>query len=288
MRLPPTLLLLLLLTAPAFAQKKRIKLPEELKEVSGMVRMSDGILWMHNDSRNPSILFRFDPINDLIVEKRTLPIPNRDWEDITTDPFGKLYIGDFGNNGNARKNLRIYTYQPADQAFDSILFTYPDQKAFPPSDERDWNFNCEAMVFWKDSLHLFSKNAFKGNFVCKHYVLPAKPGSYNALLRDSMVIPKHVITGAALIADGQTLALTGYVIGKKWGFIPISKASIMFFSDAPEGHFLKGKFQKQKLPKCFVARQYESVTMVEDGVWLVANEGRGPQRQSLWRVSKKR
>ncbi len=250
-----------------------------------MVRTSTGQLWLLNDSRNPSELFLFDPAAGQLVETRKLPVPNRDWEDLTTDPAGNLYIGDFGNNKNARRDLCVFRYHPATGALDSIQFRYPDQDAYPPEDERAWNFNCEAMVFFQDSLHIFSKNAFKGNFITKHYVLPAQPGQYLAVLRDSMVLKNRVITGAALSPDGKTLAITSYVIGKRLGFLPYTKATAYFFSGFPGSYFLRGKRRAKKLPKCLIARQFESITWLDDRHWLVANEQRKPQRQAVWRIA---
>lgn len=270
-----------------FAQKqpaRRTVLPEAIREVSGMVRTPDGRLWMLNDSRNPSELFQVDPFTGQLLETRKLPVPNRDWEDLTSDPAGNLYIGDFGNNRNARRDLCIFRYQPATGALDSIQFHYPDQDAFPPNDERAWNFNCEAMVFFQDSLHLFSKNVFNGNFITKHYVLPAKPGNYIALLRDSLVLQNRVITGAALSPDGRTLAITSYIIGKKLGFLPYTKATAYFFRDFTGSQFLRGRMSARRLPKCFIARQFESILWWDNDHWLVANEKRKPQKQAFWRV----
>lgn len=271
----------------SFAQKlpaRHTSLPEAIREVSGMVRMPDGNLWLLNDSRNPSELFRFDPLSGALLETRKLPVPNRDWEDLTTDKSGNLYIGDFGNNKNARRNLCIFKYNPATGSLDSIRFRYPDQDAWPPNDERAWNFNCEAMVFFQDSLHLFSKNVFKGNFVTKHYVLPAKPGEYIAGLRDSIVLKNRVITGAALSPDGRTLAITSYVIGKKLGFLPYTKATAYFFTGFSGSRFLHGRRTARRLPKCFIARQFESIIWWDDRYWLVANEQRKPQKQAIWRI----
>lgn len=270
-----------------FAQNKiprRTALPEVLKEVSGMVRTPSGDLWMLNDSKNPPELFRFDPLAGKLLETRRLPVANRDWEDLTTDNLGNLYIGDVGNNRNARRDLRVYRYNPTTQALDSILLRYPDQRAFAPTDERDWNFNCEAMVFFRDSLHLFSKNVFNGNFYTKHYVVPAKPGNYVAELRDSICLKNRVVTGAALSRDGKTLALTGYIIGEKLGFIPYTKASVFYFTDFKGSNFLRGKQERRRLPKFLIARQYESVTQWEGDCWIVANEGRKPQFQAVWRL----
>ncbi|MBV6440225.1 MAG: hypothetical protein EPGJADBJ_01888 [Saprospiraceae bacterium] len=274
----------------AFSQNKKIArrtaLPAVLKEVSGMVRTPSGDLWLLNDSKNPPELFRFDPLSNRLLETRRLPVANRDWEDLAADDRGNLYIGDVGNNRNARRDLRIYRYNPATQALDSILFHYPDQMAFAPADERDWNFNCEAMVFFRDSLHLFSKNSFKGNFYTKHYVLPAQPGKYVAELRDSICLKNRVVTGAALSRDGKTLALTGYIIGKNLGLLPYTKASVFYFTGFSGSNFLAGHQERKRLPKFLIARQYESVTQWEGDCWVVANEGRKPQFQAVWRVKK--
>lgn len=270
-----------------FSQNKiarRTSLPDALKEVSGMVRTPSGDLWMLNDSKNPPELYRFDPISEKLLETRRLPVANRDWEDLAADDKGNLYIGDFGNNRNARRDLRIYRYHPITQSLDSILLRYPDQTAFAPANERDWNFNCEAMVFFRDSLHLFSKNVFNGNFYTKHYVVPAQPGNYVAELRDSICLKNRVVTGAALSRDGQTLALTGYIIGKKLGILPYTKASVFYFTGFNDSNFLHGKQVRKRLPKFLIARQFESVTQWEGDSWIVANEGRKPQLQAIWRL----
>ena len=281
----------LFLFLPTFlaAQKlppRRSVLPDEIREVSGMVRTPDGQLWLLNDSRNPPDLFRIDPISGQLLETRRLPIPNRDWEDLTMDPAGNLYIGDFGNNKNARRNLCIFIYQPETGRLDSITFYYPDQTAFPPAAEHDWNFNCEAMVFFQDSLHIFSKVVFKGDFMTKHYVLPAQPGNYVAELRESYFLKNRVVTGACLSPDNRNLVLTSYIVGKKLGIFPYTKATAYFFSDFPDSSFFSGKRSAKKLPKCFIARQFESITWWDEQHWLVANESRGLQKQAVWCIRK--
>ncbi len=258
-----------------------------------MTRTPDGRLWLLNDSRNPPELFLFDPISGKLLETRRLPALNRDWEDLTHDPAGNLFIGDIGSNRNARRNLRIYRYNPVSGALDSILFRYPDQQAFPPADERNWNFNCEAMVWFQDSLHLFSKNSFKGNGYTKHYVLPAQPApgapgtapiEYVAILRDSFLIKDRVVTGATLSLDGKTLALTAYIVRKKWGFLPHTQADVFFFSGFPGSNFFKGKKTRKRLPKFMIFRQFESVTHWGGRWWLVANERQASQKPSVWRL----
>lgn len=251
-----------------------------------MTRLPNGELWLLNDSKNPPELFRFDPAEGKLLETRLLPVQNFDWEDLTHDPNGNLYIGDFGNNYNRRRNLRIFIYDPRSGHLDSIQFRYPDQREFPPARTEDWNYNCEAMVYWRDTLHLFSKNVFNGNFYTKHYVLPARPGDHVAELRDSIRLKNRVVTGAALSKDGKTFALTGYIVGKKWGFLPFSRANAMYFTQFPSGQYLRGKQHWKRLPKFLVSRQFESITQWDDHLWLVANEGRGPQIQRVWRAKR--
>lgn len=252
-----------------------------------MVRSPEGQLWLLNDSRNPPDLFRLDPISGQLLETRRLSIPNRDWEDLAMDAAGHLYIGDFGNNKNARRDLCIFRYHPKSGALDSITFSYPDQQAFPPAQEHDWNFNCEAMVFFQDSLHLFSKVVFNGNFYTKHYVLPARPGNYVAELRDSYLLKNRVVTGASLSPDGQTFVITSYTVSKKLGIFPYTRATAYFFTDFNGSDFLGGKRRAKKLPKCVIARQFESVTWWDDKHWLVANERHGVQKQAVWCIRKK-
>lgn len=263
---------------------RRTVLPAAIREVSGMARTPEGHVWLLNDSRNPAELFRFDPVTGVLLETRKLPVPNRDWEDLTLDSAGYLYIGDFGNNKNARRDLCIFRYHPDSGALDSIVFRYPDQDAFPPGDERAWNFNCEAMTMFNDSLHLFSKNVFKGNFVTKHYVLPAHPGRHVAELRDSMVLKNRVVTGAALSPDGRTLAITCYIVGKKLGFIPYTKADAYFFTGFRGSAFFQGQRTRKRLPKCLIARQFESITWWDAKHWLIANEQQKIQRQAIWKI----
>ena len=268
---------------------KKLGLPAALHEVSGMVGLNNEArdsLFLLNDSGNAPEIFKVN-FAARQVSSWELPIRNRDWEDLAADPAGNLYIGDFGNNLNRRKDLRIYIIHPQTRRLDSILFQYPDQTAFPPARTEDWNFNCEAMVFFRDSLHLFSKNVFRGNFYTKHYTLPARPGSHTATLRDSIRLPGHVVTGASVSPDGRTLALISYYFGKKWGFWPVSRAAVFFFDGFSGSQFFGGKMSRQRLRKFLVHRQYESVVLLGDGYFLIANEAERAHTPAIRRLRKK-
>lgn len=290
---PLVLALLLLLGAGSSLSaqqkvKKRFRLPPALSEASGLYYAGPDSLWWHNDSGDKPTLYLTDGKGNL---KQTLPLPqvrHSDWEDLTHDNQGQLYIGDFGNNANRRQDLKIYRYDPKSDQLDSISFHYPDQKDFPPTPALA-NYDMEAFFWWNDSLHLFSKNRLqKGNYYTKHYVLPAEPGTYTAQLRDSLYLRKRVITGAAVSPDGKTVALIGYNFKRCLGFIPTSAASLFLFTDFQGSDFLEGAVQRKSL-SCIIATQYEAVDFVDNTQLYVASEKTAfiPPRAKRKRVRKR-
>src|SRR3712207_6165966 len=82
---------------------------QQVKESSGLELAPDETaFWTHADSGNPPKIYRVNTAGKLL---QTYDIPNTtnlDWEDLAKDNQGYLYIGDFGNNSNTRKDLRIY------------------------------------------------------------------------------------------------------------------------------------------------------------------------------------
>lgn len=187
-------------------------LANELPESSGL-EFWDQLLWSHNDSDNSSRFYGFDTLTGLISRSVLIEnSPQIDWEDMTKDE-SHFYIGDFGNNAGTRTNLKILKI-PFDSltgnALDTvqsefIQFSYPDQTDFSGVNTNH-NFDCEAFVFFDDSLHLFSKN--RSNGYTKHYVLPTTPGTYVATFIDSVLVDGQ-ITSAAFSSD-SILLLIGY------------------------------------------------------------------------------
>ncbi|QDA60901.1 hypothetical protein [Hymenobacter jejuensis] len=181
----------------------------EVVESSGFELANDeGDLWTHGDGGNTARLYKVTPQGDLLSTLDLAPLINNDWEDLAQDDEKRLYIGDFGNNQNKRRNLVIYRLSGPDlRQIDTTRFLYPDQHDFPPKKSKR-NFDCEAFFYRQDSLYLFTKNRGEGHWV-KQYVLPAKPGRYTARLVDSVQINTW-ITAADISPDGHTVALLGY------------------------------------------------------------------------------
>lgn len=204
-------------------------LPEELEECSGIIYHQPGqkVIYINDSGNRPEILAT--DLEGNLTQQYCLPgAVNVDWEDLTRDDKGFIYIGDFGNNQNRRKDLVIYKMESEkvlagndDFELQEIHFTYQDQEGFPPERENR-HFDMEAMVHIGDSLYLFSKNRtspFDGYTYC--YRLPDVAGDYVAAKVDSFktgegVKESYWIAAADFRENPRTLLLLGY--DKVWMF----------------------------------------------------------------------
>ena len=80
------------------------RFPSQLSEVSGIDIDELGRLWAIEDNGNKDVLYQLDlkgnPVKKLKIENAK----NGDWEDLAISQNGTVYIGDFGNNKNNRKD----------------------------------------------------------------------------------------------------------------------------------------------------------------------------------------
>ena len=126
-------------------------LPKELKEVSGIqVVPNSDLIWMLNDSGNSPKLYGVSK-KGKIKKELLIQAKNKDWEDITTDSIGNIYIADFGNNMNDRKKLVILkvNHQDLDSKnveVERIQFSYPNQYKFPPKKKKRF-FDAESLLY---------------------------------------------------------------------------------------------------------------------------------------------
>jgi len=191
-------------------------LPKALNEASGIETTDySDLIWMINDSGNASKLFAVNEKGN-IKKKLNINAENNDWEDLTSDDKGNIYIGDFGNNNNNRKNLTILKVSndslnnSGEVAVERILFKYPNQHKFPPK-KKQFYFDCEAFFYHRDSLFLFTKSRAHNNFgQTSLYKIPAKPGNYIAQYISTFNTCSDMdcwITGADISKDGKYVVL---------------------------------------------------------------------------------
>lgn len=186
-------------------------LAEALGETSGLQWIS-GRLFSINDGGNTAEIQELNPKTGALIRTVSVSnVPNVDWEDLAASTT-HLFIGDFGNNVGTRKDLKILKIPIASvlnqsQVSAEILqFSYPDQSDFSGSNPNH-NFDCEALIFKDNQLHLFSKNLGDGR--SKHYTLSPSSEEQVAVLQGSFDA-KGLITGADVSLDGKNVVLLGY------------------------------------------------------------------------------
>ncbi len=256
-------------------------LPQSLEENSGMVVLSpDSILFL-NDGGNPPYVYLTDSTGRLQKEVYVQGFPNVDWEELAYDGGHRFFIGDFGNNANARTDLRIGAFDLRDFLTKDSIFplalmhmAYQRQQNFPAlADER--HYDMEAMLFAQDSLYLFSKNRtdpFNGKVY--QYSLPVVSGNYVLSPVDSFVtglglMASYWITAAAYHQKSQQLLLLGY--DKLWHF----------------EHAHPPKFFQSGSGKAYAFTNFtqkEAVDFVSDSLVYLSEEASFSSVQSLHRV----
>ncbi len=250
----------------SLTQKANLATPT-LDETSGIEFIASG-LWTHNDSGNSPNLYRVDSTTGAVLQ--TVAVANAtnvDWEDITSGP-DFIYIGDFGNNNGNRTDLKIYriaksalTLGATSVVADIINFSYSDQTSFVSAPNNN-NFDCESVIFYNDSLHLFSKNWVDKQ--SRHYVLPATPGTYIAQVKETLNAG-NLVTGAG-IQEGGVIALIGY---DKSGLFPVS---IWMLYDFHGGLFFNGNKRKFNCSSMLVNGQTEGIDFKNGAYGYVSNE----------------
>lgn len=228
--------------------------PSELKEISGLETTAQSdYIWAINDSGNKARLFGLT--SDGRIEKAVkIKAKNNDWEDLTADADGNIYIGDFGNNKNDRDNLAILKVSKADLEaskkvnVERIGFYFENQKKFPPK-KKGLYFDCEAFFYHNNYFYLFTKTRVKGDFGTTHlYKVPASAGEHKAVLIDTFKTCSDFncwITAADISPDGKRMVLL--TSDQLWEFKDFEKDA--FFSGTINVHDLG--FVSQKESVCF-------------------------------------
>jgi len=275
----------------------RLSGPTRMEELSGLAvsRTYPGIVWGHGDSGQPPVLWALD------LERGDLAFPpylskkfddgaswpgltlegasNIDWEDLTT-LNGWLYLGEFGNNGNARRDLGLWALpEPNPRATERqrpaffLPFHYPEQQRFPAE---AWVFDAEALFAdpERNALYLITKHRKAGDvrrFIpgAKLYRIPLD-GAGRASTALTLVDQHEemtAVTAAELSPSGAWLAVLTY-------------RTLWLFPRPPAGErWLSGPAYSRPLP-FLETRQAEALSWRDDTTLLLGNEeGR------LWTVT---
>ncbi len=250
--------------------------PSSLDENSGLAYYRSDHFWVIEDSGSKDHIYAVNFNGKIVKDFEVKNAKNEDWEDLTTDRSGNLYIGDFGNNQNYRKDLVIYKLPNPEMEkggkidAEKIKLKYPEQKKFPPK-KSELLFDAEAFFHWGDSLYIITKNRTRPyNGKTLVYKVPDVKGEYTASLVAEFITCQDPdicsITSASISPDGKKIALLGY--GLLWIITDFS------FDD-----FSKGSIKKIDLD---LRTQLEAVCFKNDSTLLLSDERSHTQGGNLY------
>ena len=265
-------------TPPSTILTPLTKIDATVNESSGLAFINNK-LWTHNDSGNPPHLFQLDIKQPVLTQTKVLhDAINIDWEELAIDD-STLFIGDFGNNGGNRQDLKIYLVPLENFDHDTlkyqkaISFKYEDQNRFD-HESYQHNFDCEGMISLNDQLYLFSKNHL--NTQSSIYQI-AKNDQSGIATKKATFNTKGVITAADLSSDEKVLALLGY----KYLEGDIFKSFLWLFYNFEGDDFFGGEHQFIDL---LLEEQAEGVVIQDQRLLLISTEAEKGGQGGLWNL----
>jgi len=194
-----------------------INLSKKLDETSGLEIIGNQLITI-NDSGNNPILFYLDKNGNIVKERKIECCKNNDWESLAVDDEF-IYIADFGNNYDTRKNLSIIKIPIAENINESeiINFSYPEQVKFTTAYSQS-QYDAEALISIDDYLIILTKNKLKK--ITEIYALPKIAGKYEAKKIGSLNT-QSIITGGDYDPNTKLLALTGTLIFNEYYILKI-------------------------------------------------------------------
>ncbi|MDR6158749.1 hypothetical protein QF023_002265 [Chryseobacterium sp. SLBN-27] len=254
-------------------------LPKKLKEVSGIALSKDKkTIWAIEDQGNKNVVYGLDRQGNQIADVLVENAENHDWEDITADAQGNMYIGDFGNNENNRQDLSILKVdlkeasQKAAKVTQTTTFHYEGQTEFPPK-KSNWLYDCEAFVEKDGYFYLFTKNrskGFDGTFLV--FQVPNKAGDFEAKL-----VAKLKLQGGYSDA-----AITSAAINSRNQVVLLTHKNVYVLSSFFDKNFETAVIQKTPLNH---NSQKEAVVYLDDRTVLIADEKDGKEGGNVYKFS---
>lgn len=267
-----------------------------IDEMSGLVKSPqfDNVWWVHNDSGDSPRLFAIDSTGaahlapwraDQYVTGAAAAVDTSDrpvWPGLALDNAAHidyeamavedsvLYVGDIGNNGNARRDLGIYVvpepyyYARRTRPMKHLRIRYPDQTTYPAT---KWDYDAEALFVDNGTLYVLTKRR-KGQQIDQLdpgttlYRLDTehlhRVNTLTLVDRHESIAPP---TGAALSPSGDRLAV-------------LCTTGVWVFPRPEDGdRWLSSEPRAIKLPEARL-KQAEAVTWDDPQTLRITNENR--------------
>lgn len=242
-------------------------LSSQINETSALEFYND-FLYTCNDSGGEAEIYKLSTQDGKIVETIKIKgVKNVDWEELARKG-DTLYIGDFGNNLGIRKDLTVYqVVLPTNSTninelaiVDQFQFTFEDQIDYENKGNFKTNFDCEAFIYYKNKLHLFTKRW--GDFHTAHYELDLTSVSKTKIAKKIETFNTEcLITGADIHHD--TLYLIGYIK---------EAAYVWKFYDFKDHNFFKGKSKQTLIGLTAAIGQTEGIAVTDSKIYITAEE----------------
>ncbi|HEU4875079.1 MAG TPA: hypothetical protein VFT44_18380 [Pyrinomonadaceae bacterium] len=203
---------------------------KSISESSGLTasRSTPGAYWTHNDSGDGPFIYAFDTRGDSLGVFRIAGAQARDWEDMAVGPGpqrGKsyLYIGDIGDNNDARAEIVVYRVPEPALTSATRKFTKARPGATEPAEAirlryPDGAHDAETLLVHPVSGHIYIiTKVVIANPAVYEAAPPFTAGKPITMTRLGLVnVPSlfgGVITGGSISPDGRRVALCDYFQG---------------------------------------------------------------------------
>ncbi|PKB18288.1 hypothetical protein [Flavobacterium sp. 5] len=259
---------------------KLYSLPKKLKEVSGIIYFPEtNTIYTLEDSGNANKIYALNSNGKIDKAISITNAANVDWEDITKDKKGNIYIGDFGNNDNERRDLCIYKVAKGELNKENaiseykISFSYPEQKDFPPKKTKLF-FDVEGFFEFNGYFYLFTKNRSKGfDGTALVYKIPNIGGTQKAVLMGEFKTCDNynhcAITSVAISPDATKIVV-------------LTHDKVIMFNNFKGDNFLNGT---QKTFKLNHFSQKEAICFKDNKTLIIADEKTNKTGGNVYEVS---
>jgi len=255
-----------------------VSLDRSIREPSGLTASPQhaGVFWVHGDSGAGNWLFAVNREGERIARLRVKGAVNVDWEDITHDDQGNLWLGDIGNNDSGRRDLVVHRIPEPDPHAKldrvhvdlSVRYSFPEQVQFG---NKQANFDAESLLWWRDDLWLLTKH--RSDDLTRLYRFPELSGAPVELEQVASFDLGPSLTGPRKPWSGQATAAEAAPNGEHWALLSYDA---IFVFELPESGAGAELFAK---PVNRIAFDMDKTGQVEALAWdgpalLVANEER--------------
>jgi len=231
----------LLLSLAGCPSPTGVAVDRKIREPSGVTAspLHAGVFWVHGDSGTDNWLFAIDRDGKLLARLRVTGVNNVDWEDITHDQQGNLWLGDIGNNDSSRRDLVVHRIPEPDPRSNvdqvrvdrSVAFSYPEQTEFG---NRLADFDAESLFWWDDQLWLLTKH--RSDDFTHLYRFPSLDGEPVELERvASFDLGASLQGGGRKPWTGQATAAEVAPDGKHWALLSYDAAFVFELPPAGAG-----------------------------------------------------